>query len=202
MKSVLLFPIEDDRRSAVIPRLRDKPPRTPSAGRRASSRHSANKYDPAASVERHQSAGSRASRASQRSEQGNERQNSSNGSRRRSTSRSSRTTSAQKSQPKLPDNQHLQETYSVAGNAGNVAMDAQGRPTSFTIIGGALHASCWTTRAISRLDCVPPSSTASSLTPSHHTTQNYRDKVSGRHASLHVHPLPCEPAPRQWPEIT
>ncbi|RCN30882.1 hypothetical protein ANCCAN_23343 [Ancylostoma caninum] len=97
-KVFLVFPIEDERRSAVIPRLRDKPPRTSSAGRRTPSRHSANNYDPAASVERHQSAGQRASRASQRSEQGYEGQYSSRGSKTRSSSRSSRRKSAQASQ--------------------------------------------------------------------------------------------------------
>uniref|UniRef100_A0A1I7XNH0 CCDC66 domain-containing protein n=1 Tax=Heterorhabditis bacteriophora TaxID=37862 RepID=A0A1I7XNH0_HETBA len=50
--------IEEDRRSAVIPTMRNKPPRprTPSAGSRTYSRQSRTGYNPSASVEEHQNA--------------------------------------------------------------------------------------------------------------------------------------------------
>ncbi|KHJ99767.1 hypothetical protein OESDEN_00222, partial [Oesophagostomum dentatum] len=85
---------EQGRQSAVIPTLRDKPPRTPSATHRTQSRHSSNNYDPAASVERHNSASRTSSRASHRS--GAERQSSSTGRQNSSGSqRSSRRMSSQ-----------------------------------------------------------------------------------------------------------
>ncbi|KAK5972182.1 hypothetical protein GCK32_013420 [Trichostrongylus colubriformis] len=133
--------IEDDR---VIPAVGGKPPRTPN--RRASSRHSTANYDPAASVENHQSR--EGSRASHRSEErptsttgrADSRLSYHSGERsssvpRRTPSRSSRRASRQDTQSSLHnDGQRAEETDAPADNlGGNVARDPRGRPLAFVI---------------------------------------------------------------------
>nr|CDJ93319.1 Hypothetical protein CBG17207 [Haemonchus contortus] len=132
---------EDDR---VIPTLGGKPPRTPS--RRALSRHSSSSYDPAASVENHQSR--EASRASHRSEQrppSNTKEADTRGSHRiesrppsnasASSTKLPRRASRQDSQSSLRnDDRRMEESYAPPDNlSGDVARDAHGRPMAFVI---------------------------------------------------------------------
>ncbi|KAK6032792.1 hypothetical protein OSTOST_01015, partial [Ostertagia ostertagi] len=98
--------IEDDR---VIPAIGGKPPRTPT--RRTPSRHSTSNYDPAASVENHQSReGSRASHRSEERPPSIARQTDSRASRRsdgRSPSAVRRTPSRQSRRASRQDTQAL-----------------------------------------------------------------------------------------------